>query len=386
MAHLEKYPKTGLWHLLKHNERTEQDRHVNRSNQNIVPERTRLNYNLAPQTRLSMHDVLMKRLSEVRLYNRPDVNVMGDWVITKPKDVKDADTEKFFKATYDFCRNRYGEKNVVGAFVHMDECTPHMHFSFVPVVVDKKKHDEKVCFQECCPRRDYQTFHPELSAHIEKALGYQVEILNEATRDGNKEVAQLKRETFIREFEREKAEQKRIWEEAKARQQRALEEIERKIEAKRNDLNVLTGESGVLNDILRTRFSVPDGVERYKSLFGVSMVRMPAETFETIRRRLDAANKIQAVSDLHRNFLRKMTELDSFKAIKKAAAETAAAKKETENVRQEYAAFIEQTNKTYSVFNRFLETNPALKKEFLQQRGELARAQENRSKDYGGMR
>lgn len=70
MAHLEKYPKAGLWHLLKHNERTEQDRHVNRSNQNIVPERTRLNYNLAPQTRLSMHDVLMKRLSEVRLYRK----------------------------------------------------------------------------------------------------------------------------------------------------------------------------------------------------------------------------------------------------------------------------------------------------------------------------
>lgn len=141
-----------------------------------------------------------------------------------------------------------------------------------------------------------------------------------------------------------------------------------------------------MNNILRTRFSVPDGVKRYKSLFGVSMVRMPAETFETIRRRLDAANKIQAVSDLHRNFLRKMTELDSFKAIEKAAAETAAAKKETENVRLEYAAFIKQTNKTYSVFNRFLETNPALKKEFLRQRGELARAQENRSKDYGGMR
>ena len=383
MAHLEKYPKAGLSHLLKHNERTERDCHVNRSNKNIVPERTHLNYNLAPETGMSMHEVLKKRLSEVRLYNRPDVNVMGDWVITKPKDVKDEDTEKFFKAAYEFCRDRYGEKNVVGAFVHMDECTPHLHFSFVPVVVDKKKHDEKVCFQECCPRRDYQTFHPELSAHIEKALGYQVEILNEATRDGNKEVIELKRETFIREFEREKAEQERIWEEVKARQQRALEEVERKLQAERNDLEVLTREHGVLDEIMRTQFNVPDGVEHYKSFLGGSMVRMPAETFDMMKSRLDAADKIQVVSYFDRNRYRELINLDSYKEIRKATAETEAAKREAADLRREYDAFVERTNKNYSFINSFLEARPEWKKEFLRQREELARSQENRSRNYG---
>ena len=131
MAHLEKYPKAGLSHLLKHNERTEQDCHVNRSNKNIVPERTHLNYNLAPETGMSMHEVLKKRLSEVRLYNRPDVNVMGDWVITKPKDVKDADTKKFFKAAYEFCRDRYGEKTLSAhSFIWMNARRIHISVLF----------------------------------------------------------------------------------------------------------------------------------------------------------------------------------------------------------------------------------------------------------------
>ena len=33
---------------------------------------------------------------------------------------------------------RYGKENVISAYVHFDEVTPHMHY-FVPVVEDKKK-------------------------------------------------------------------------------------------------------------------------------------------------------------------------------------------------------------------------------------------------------
>ena len=59
------------------------------------------------------------------------------------------------------------------------------------------------------------------------------------------------------------------------------------------------------------------------------------------------------------------------------------AKRETADLRREYDAFIERTNKNYSFFKSFLESRPEWKKEFLRQREELARSQENRSRNYG---
>ena len=164
----------------------------------------------------------------------------------------------------------------------------------------------------------------------------------------------MKRETFIREFEREKAKQEWIWEEAKAQQQWALEDVERKLQAKRNDLEVLTRENGVLDEIMRKQFNVPDGVQHYKSFLGSSMVRMSAETFDMMKSRLDAANKIQVVSYFDRNRYRELINLDSYKEIRKATAEAEAAKRKPTDLRREYDAFIERTNKNYSFFKSFL--------------------------------
>ena len=60
-------------------------------------------------TEMSMHQLSVRSLSLQLL----SVNIMGDYIITKSKDVKDGDSEKFFKAAYEFCLDRCGEKNVV---------------------------------------------------------------------------------------------------------------------------------------------------------------------------------------------------------------------------------------------------------------------------------
>ena len=36
---------------------------------------------------------------------------------------------------------RYGEKYTLSATVHLDETTPHMHYSFIPVGYDKRMTD-----------------------------------------------------------------------------------------------------------------------------------------------------------------------------------------------------------------------------------------------------
>lgn len=62
---------------------------------------------------------------------------MADWVITAPPSIVDSEiTDEFFYKIYRFLANRYGRKNVVSAFVHLDEISPHIHFAFVPVTKD----------------------------------------------------------------------------------------------------------------------------------------------------------------------------------------------------------------------------------------------------------
>lgn len=128
---------------------------------NIKPELTHLNYNLADEFQpLPQDEFLRKRLGEVRCQRRADVNVMCDWVITKPQDVPENETKKFFQLTFDYLCYRYGEKNVISAYVHMDETTPHLHFSFIPVVPDKKRDGYKVSAKNVSPAMTCSCFMP----------------------------------------------------------------------------------------------------------------------------------------------------------------------------------------------------------------------------------
>jgi hypothetical protein len=167
----------------------------NFSNENIDREKTHLNYNLAVHQQMKQGDFIKQRCSEVRMQNRADVNVMCSWAVTAPKDLHEHEHEKFFKETYIFLENRYGKENVVSSWVHNDEVTPHMHFAFVPVVEDKKRDDYKVSAKEAINRKDLQTFHKDLSSHLERKLGHEVSILNEATKEGNRSIEELKRQS-----------------------------------------------------------------------------------------------------------------------------------------------------------------------------------------------
>lgn len=189
MAHFAKFTKGATGHMFEH-----YDRSKNNLPDNIKPELTHLNYNLADEFQpLPQDEFLRKRLGEVRCQRRADVNVMCDWVITKPQDVPENETKKFFQLTFDYLCYRYGEKNVISAYVHMDETTPHLHFSFIPVVPDKKRDGYKVSAKECVTRHDLQLFHADLQGYLESNLDHEVGILNGKTVEGIRSVQELKR-------------------------------------------------------------------------------------------------------------------------------------------------------------------------------------------------
>lgn len=257
MAHVEKYTGGVLGHMLGHYDRTKAD--IETSN----PARVHLNYNLAAADQpLPQLDFIHKRLSEVRVQNRKDVNKLCDWIVTAPKDLPAADLPQFFSETYAFLRERYGAKNVVSAYVHMDETTPHVHFAFLPIVKDARRGGEKLSAKEAVTRADLKTLHPQLQTRLEAALGHSVEILNGATAEGNRTVKQLKEGEKIIAEAKEEAE--KIVSEAKSKAAEIVSAAANKAEATRKAIRPLEAKEKALRAIV-------DAMDKSEDLPGVEI-------------------------------------------------------------------------------------------------------------------
>ena len=223
--HVAKYNKSATGHMCAHYERRKDDRgeYIKFGNQNIDLSRTHLNYNLAPE-----HDqieFIQQRTSEVKCQKRADVNVMCDWVVTAPEGLDRGHLKDFFKASYDFFEKRYGRENVISAYVHMDETTPHMHFAFIPVVFDKKKEIYKVSAKQLLTKTELKRMHPDLTRHLkeEYSWGRNLKILNGATAGGNRTVAEMNCEKDIEFFTQKVAKANRDYIEKKAKLREEIE-------------------------------------------------------------------------------------------------------------------------------------------------------------------
>lgn len=248
MAHVEKYGRGATGHLTAHYERAQdaEGKYIKFGNQDICPEHTPENYNLAPQRDIKQSEFIRQRCSQVQCLKRKDVNVMCSWAVTLPAEITgDQDERKFFQETYNFLEQKYGAENVVSAYVHKDETTPHMHFAFVPVVNDRKTGKPKVSAKECLTLAELKSFHGELSRHLEQTFGRDVGILNEATRAGNKSIEELKRGTAVKELEELRQKNATMAIELSNLQKRVLSTTEVKNLAEKGKKTLLGGLKGI---------------------------------------------------------------------------------------------------------------------------------------------
>ena len=153
----------------------------------IHRERTEENYTLG-----EIHDEkwISERLEGV--YQKPgqkDPVKMCDIVLTLPKSEDPTNARKFFEAGYQALSKMYGQhENVVGAWVHMDEAQPHMHFAFLPISHRQSK--QKPQFKEKLSTRAYwpkksslQEMHRTMQKELDQTLGRHVEITFERSKD-----------------------------------------------------------------------------------------------------------------------------------------------------------------------------------------------------------
>lgn len=209
--HCEKYNKQGLGNLLSHYERKNYKAR-RYANENIDKERTHLNYNLAPTHQEGLYQFIKNRVTELNIIKRKTAIWCCDWCLTVPAEIKD-DNEKsraFFESSYEFLKERYGEKNVVSAYVHLDEASAgHMHFCFIPIVTKQvcefdnesgqlvTKTIEKVLAKEVINRVELSSIHNDLQRHLDNDLTFEAKILNGVTNGKNKSVKELKYKTEL---------------------------------------------------------------------------------------------------------------------------------------------------------------------------------------------
>jgi len=207
MAHLEKYTEVDYPKLLMHYERAKYDdgSYHKYRNKDIDLSRTHQNYNVAAFQTLPQSEFMDRRLKQLKIFKRDDVKFMCDWIITLPQGMKDEE-RKFFDAVFKFLTDKYKKENVISAYVHKDESTPHMHFAFVPVAMDKKKNIEKLCSKDIVSRDDLFAFHEELENYMAGVFGRDVGVRNGATKEGNKSIDELKRGTAVKAVQEKREE------------------------------------------------------------------------------------------------------------------------------------------------------------------------------------
>lgn len=208
--HCAKYNKMGLGNLLAHYER-KNNKSRKYTNENIDKEKTYLNYNLAPEHKEGLYKFIKDRVEELNIIKRKTAIWCCDWCLTVPENLKDdyVKCKMFFEKSYSFLENRYGKENVVSAYCHFDETTPHLHFCFIPVIkkqeciFDKETGEitnreiQKVLAKEVINKIELNSIHPEMQRFLDEELSFEAKILNGSTKGKNLNMKELKYKTEL---------------------------------------------------------------------------------------------------------------------------------------------------------------------------------------------
>lgn len=295
MAHFAKYTAAAAGHLSKHYERAKDKNgdYIKFGNKDIDTDRTPENYNLAPDREGGQLAFIKQRLSEVKLQKRDDVKTLCDWVVTLPQGEYTQEQERnFFVETYRFLSEKYGEKNVVSAFVHKDEAQPHLHFAFIPIVPDRKwneKHPdrqrEKVSSKECVTKSDLEQFHTEYQQRLDSCFGRDVfPVQNGETIKGAANVAEIKAARAKASFE----EQAAFYEGQLKNARQSLSEARQTLEAVKVEVDTLQAEKNALQDEIGGLRGILEGlrekIAELKDTAAAKLLRVQERLDRTLRR------------------------------------------------------------------------------------------------------
>ena len=111
------------------------------SNPDIDTSRSKYNFHIVkPEGRY--YHFIQNRIEQAGCRTRKDSTRFVDTLITASpeffKGKSPKEIQAFFQRAADFLIGRVGRENIVSAVVHMDEKTPHLHLTFVPLTKDNR--------------------------------------------------------------------------------------------------------------------------------------------------------------------------------------------------------------------------------------------------------
>lgn len=131
-----KYKGPEITDIEAHNERTKEKY---ASNPDIDPSRSHLNFHLIEPERRYRAEA-ERQIKEAGCRTRSDSVRLVEALVTASPEFfqgkKKAEIKAFFQEAVTFIQQHQDPKTIISAAVHMDEKTPHMHLSFVPLTVD----------------------------------------------------------------------------------------------------------------------------------------------------------------------------------------------------------------------------------------------------------
>lgn len=139
ICRVQKIKASGVTGIQIHDKREKDG--ISHTNEDIDWTKTEQNVSLLEQQE-RFRTVVSNRIDDLNLSRKPrsDATVMCQCLVTSDNaffnNMSRAEQNEFFKKSYEFIKERYGEQNLVSATIHYDERTPHMHVNFVPVTED----------------------------------------------------------------------------------------------------------------------------------------------------------------------------------------------------------------------------------------------------------
>ena len=132
-----KYKGPEISGIEAHNERTKEKY---ASNPDVDTSRSKDNFHIIQPTDKyrAMSEALIKQYECPRVRS-DSVRIVETLITASPeffKGKKKSEIRGFFEHAVDFLKQELGEDRLISAVVHMDEKTPHMHVSFVPITQD----------------------------------------------------------------------------------------------------------------------------------------------------------------------------------------------------------------------------------------------------------
>lgn len=133
-----KYKGPEIGNIEAHNERTKEKY---TSNPDVDTSRSKYNFHLIQPGRKYRAEA-ERQIAAAGCRTRKDsVRVVEALVTASPeffKGKKRAEIRAFFEDALAFIEKHQSKETIISAVVHMDEKTPHMHLSFVPLTEDKR--------------------------------------------------------------------------------------------------------------------------------------------------------------------------------------------------------------------------------------------------------